>query len=292
MFVNEKHKQKFYFYFIQPLKIKLMKKNYKLMMVSLLFGALTYAQVGVGTATPSAGLDIVSQGNTNATKALEVNNAINTEMVTVLDNGNVGIGNTTPATKLDINNGTTAGAIKIVDGTQGAGRVLTSDANGVGTWSPTPVTSLYFLSSNAYNGSSAPSDFTGMTNPITGVSVGSSSTRYLVNTTGVLNLGPATTYTTGSTGLSYKIPVTGMYRITLYVDSGYANSRITVSTYNGDGTNLLRYNIDSVNANSSTVMINIWQLQAGDVVIPYSNGTPVPNNGQLVETTFTVERVN
>lgn len=48
--------------------------------------------------------------------------------------GNIGIGTTTPSTKLEINNGTTNGAIKIVDGTQGAGRVLTSDANGVGTW--------------------------------------------------------------------------------------------------------------------------------------------------------------
>ena len=49
-------------------------------------------------------------------------------------NNRVGIGTTAPATKLDINNGTTAGAIKIVDGTQGANKVLMSDANGVGAW--------------------------------------------------------------------------------------------------------------------------------------------------------------
>ncbi|MNU12745.1 hypothetical protein D3C71_07760 [compost metagenome] len=48
--------------------------------------------------------------------------------------GKVGIGTTTPSTKLEINNGTTNGAIKIVDGTQGAGKVLTSDANGLATW--------------------------------------------------------------------------------------------------------------------------------------------------------------
>lgn len=48
--------------------------------------------------------------------------------------GNIGIGTTTPSTKLEINNGTTNGAIKIVDGTQGNGKVLMSDANGVGTW--------------------------------------------------------------------------------------------------------------------------------------------------------------
>ena len=48
--------------------------------------------------------------------------------------GNIGIGTTNPATRLEVNNGTTNGAIKIVDGTQGVGKILTSDANGVGTW--------------------------------------------------------------------------------------------------------------------------------------------------------------
>lgn len=44
-------------------------------------------------------------------------------------NGFIGIGTTTPAQKVDI-----IGKIKITDGTQGAGKVLSSDANGVGTW--------------------------------------------------------------------------------------------------------------------------------------------------------------
>jgi hypothetical protein len=43
--------------------------------------------------------------------------------------GNVGVGTTTPTSKLEI-----AGDIKIVDGTQGAGKVLTSDANGKASW--------------------------------------------------------------------------------------------------------------------------------------------------------------
>lgn len=291
MFVNEEYRQKFYFYFIQPLKVKLMKKTYKLMMVSLLFGALTYAQVGVGTATPSAGLDIVSQGNTNATKALEVNNATNTEMVTVLDNGNVGIGNTTPATKLDINNGTTVGAIKIVDGTQGAGRVLTSDANGVGTWSPTPATALYFLSTSTGNGSP---EFAGTNNPVPGSpnpgGSASTTTRYLINgSTGIRNLGPATAFTSGTTGISYTVPQNGMYRITLYTDYGQAGARIGMAAYRT--TSQIRLNLDNVAAAAAATMINLWELQAGDIVVPVSTGS-VPNNGQLVETTFTVERVN
>lgn len=46
-----------------------------------------------------------------------------------INNGNVGIGTSSPTAKLDI-----AGNIKIADGTQGTGKVLTSDANGHATW--------------------------------------------------------------------------------------------------------------------------------------------------------------
>ena len=43
--------------------------------------------------------------------------------------GNVGINTTSPSEKLQVN-----GSVKIVDGTQGAGKVLTSDANGKANW--------------------------------------------------------------------------------------------------------------------------------------------------------------
>lgn len=46
-------------------------------------------------------------------------------------NGNMGIGNPNPTVKMDI-----AGNIKIADGTQAAGYVLTSDADGLATWQP------------------------------------------------------------------------------------------------------------------------------------------------------------
>ncbi|MTI39096.1 beta strand repeat-containing protein [Fulvivirga lutimaris] len=52
-----------------------------------------------------------------------------TETMRIDASGNLGIGVASPAAKLDI-----LGDIKITDGTQAAGRVLTSDANGFATW--------------------------------------------------------------------------------------------------------------------------------------------------------------
>lgn len=46
-----------------------------------------------------------------------------------VSSGKVGIGVASPAAKLDV-----AGSVKIADGTQGANKVLVSDANGLATW--------------------------------------------------------------------------------------------------------------------------------------------------------------
>jgi hypothetical protein len=54
----------------------------------------------------------------------------NSQVRQIIDaNGNIGIGDFVPSEKLTVN-----GKIKMTDGSQGVGKVLTSDANGVGTW--------------------------------------------------------------------------------------------------------------------------------------------------------------
>jgi len=48
-------------------------------------------------------------------------------------NTNVGIGTSTPNAKLHL-----VGTLKLADGSQGAGKILTSDANGLASWQPPP----------------------------------------------------------------------------------------------------------------------------------------------------------
>jgi hypothetical protein len=55
--------------------------------------------------------------------------------------GRLGVGTFKPTTLLDVEGGTTSPAFKLVDGTQAAGNVLTSDANGNANWQPLPAIS-------------------------------------------------------------------------------------------------------------------------------------------------------
>jgi hypothetical protein len=77
-----------------------MKNKFLTSMLLILIAGITTckAQVGLGTSTPSATLDVVSKDNTAATKALEINNADATELVTVTNSGNVGINAPVPET--------------------------------------------------------------------------------------------------------------------------------------------------------------------------------------------------
>ena len=68
------------------------------------------------------------------------------ERIRVNANGNVGIGTASPAAKLDV-----AGQIKISGGSPGAGKVLTSDSNGLATWK-TPATGFTFSASSCPTG--------------------------------------------------------------------------------------------------------------------------------------------
>lgn len=102
--------------------------------VTTLFALTATAQterVGINTRTPASTLDV--KANNTSTPLQYWRNPLSDILVSILSSGNVGIGTATPAAKLEVRS-TTQGGVKIVDGTQGIGKVLTCDASGVGTW--------------------------------------------------------------------------------------------------------------------------------------------------------------
>jgi hypothetical protein len=57
---------------------------------------------------------------------------------------NVGIGTPTPAANLDVN-----GTFKFTDGSEGANKILTSNATGMATWANAPLPACFLFSSNS-----------------------------------------------------------------------------------------------------------------------------------------------
>lgn len=117
------------------------------------------------------------------------------EKMTIDPDGNVGIGTTAPTNKLHVAN-PTAGAIRIVDGTQQAGRVLTSDANGVGTWQAPSIgnkTAVVRFVGNHTIASSSVAGASANKEIISGTVVSSDITGLSANNNGELNL-PAGKY--------------------------------------------------------------------------------------------------
>ncbi|MBB6330645.1 hypothetical protein HNP24_001595 [Chryseobacterium sediminis] len=64
-----------------------------LLPIVLLTSLNAYSQVGMNTSTPSATLDVVSKGTTSTTKALEINDSTNKELVSISDDGSVRLEN-------------------------------------------------------------------------------------------------------------------------------------------------------------------------------------------------------
>ncbi|CAM3901439.1 MULTISPECIES: hypothetical protein [Flavobacterium] len=136
----------------------------------------------VGTEATASGQNATAigyQAKANQANSIVLGNSTN-------NNNKVGIGTNTPDERLHVN-----GSVKIVDGNQGAGKVLVSDANGKATWTDINDTKTYgeiFRKSN------------------------------LVLSSGAINLG---TNGVGSgvtqNGTNIQVQTTGLYRISYTV---------------------------------------------------------------------------
>ena len=118
--------------------------SYIIVLLFLFFNHTITAQIGIGTDNPSSTVDIVGG---NKPKILEViSTTTNTEVFTILDNGNIGINETTPQEGLHINGGVRinslgGGGSQLV-GVDNDGNLTTTSINLTGTSSLVFITQL------------------------------------------------------------------------------------------------------------------------------------------------------
>lgn len=116
-------------------------------------GAWALASNRQGTNNTAIGYqaDVADSNLTNAT-AIGAGAKVGISNALVLgNNASVGIGTSSPSAKLDV-----VGTIKITDGSEGAGKVLTSDANGLASWqAPASTTNIGFKATGPVGGTAA-----------------------------------------------------------------------------------------------------------------------------------------
>lgn len=176
--------------------------------------------------------------------------------------GNIGINQANPAARLDVN-----GTFKLTDGSQGAGKVLTSDAAGLASW--TDISRAAFKISGG-----------------TGPQVVNAGAQNTITNWGVteFNLGGGT-YNAG-TG-TYTVAKSGIYDVSAklktaaHPSSGYFNIEVAVNgVYVSYGTRI----VSNVNFNETDIVTKL-QLNAGDQVrIDIFNNTGSPATFNLNST--------
>lgn len=114
-------------------KRKIIMKKSLLIVLSLFSVYGLWGQVGINTENPQGVLHIDSKGDTNGSTNTSDDVIVNSD-------GNLGVGLLSPAAKVEpLNNGTTP-LMRIVDGTQGVGKILRSDDDGNASWVNMPTT--------------------------------------------------------------------------------------------------------------------------------------------------------
>lgn len=229
----------------------------------------THAQVKIGNNPTVLG--------TNNTLEVEATNA--KKVAVKSDTGQLIVGSTATTVPTGgtnaaviIDNGTTAGAVQIKDGTEGFDKVLVSDLNGLATWQSRSGSWLGILSSGT-----------------TANVPGGQSQANFINSLVIGSGGTANTTTDAIT-----VPKNGFYRITI---SAFSNG--TTSPYltywevisNGGVLWVPHYSGASASWGTSVSCSYVSNLNAGDVITLYRNNSFAGFEGISNDITFIVELI-
>jgi len=268
--------------------------------------------VGIGTTTPTSQLDIMGTTESrsrfrygsetagltigNWSNEAYVYNELNTDLVfgtnsatriRIKNDGNVGIGTDTPGAKLDV-----AGAIKITDGSQGAGKILTSDANGLATWTTPATTNLAdgtAVGNTPYwNGTAWENNSNTIFNDNTNVGIGTATPGAKLDVAGTIKItdgsqGAGKILTSDANGLAtWATPAAAPSYYHLYNVYGVPSSSFQLGLSGTMVTFAIYNNCTGMKAYGGTMMIN----PAGNVTI--INYTAVDATGATMSATGNV----
>lgn len=201
----------------------------------------------IGYQTSSSGQNAMALGN--GATAVNPNTIIlgNTTADTQYAGTKIGLGTNSPSVRLDV-----AGSVKIVDGTQGTGKVLTSDANGKAHWEAPTVSITTIAEIYRANNASNQDLSTNFTTIVFG------STQVSQGTVSILGDG---------TGI--QVTAAGLYRVTYRVSTISLNNReggefkLLNNGSDVDGSYAYTYSRDANNVDKDTATATkILQLNA------------------------------
>lgn len=166
--------------------------------------------------------------------------------------GKVGVGTLVPTSALHV-----AGQVKIVDGTQGAGKVLTSDANGLSSWL-LPASSPWTISSNNIFSTNTGNVGIGLTTPlykldvsgdirVNGLRIGKGNSSIVDNTAFGMATLDANTTGTGNTAYGYYALYLNKIGLRNTAIGSYALSKDTANENTAIGARALQNNISGKN---------------------------------------------
>jgi len=189
----------------------------------------------------------------------------------------VGIGTPDPSVKLHINSGTDPG-FRLVDGTKAAGRVLTSNGSGVGTWQPLP---LYDATDDAFVNDAANS-MVKLGTRSNGMTARSAGTEFVITDNGRLGIGTDAPdnniHVTGGITVGTKNAIQARISDSRLQFNNAAGNQIGNISIN-EGTEFSVMNINSLN---STIVHTRLNLNKGNVSIGALSDT-FPTEKLMVE---------